>query len=181
MSAAPRARPLRPQRVTILLVGEGYAEVALLSHLKSLCAPRNSGVAVTIKNARGKGAAQVVEYAIGQTRNASYDRRLALLDTDTDWTPAVGKRARQARIDVVGCEPCLEALLLRVHAAPVRDGLTSRQLKQQFEERFGCAADEPRLYVEHFGRERLERARQQLRALDRLLCAFDVQGPSRLK
>lgn len=106
------------------------------------------------------------------TRNAAYDRMLVLLDTDTDWTDAVRKKAVQARIDVIACEPCLEALLLRAHGAPLRDGLTSRQLKQQFAARFGCAADEPQVYEAHFGREQLEQARRRLPEIDRLLRAL---------
>ena len=174
MSARAR-RSTRAQLFTVLLVGEGYAEETLLRHLRSLYAPRGSGVVATIRNARGKGAGHVVDYTIGQARNAAYDRKLALLDADTDWTQSVGKKARQARIDVVACQPCLEALLLRVHGA-VRDGQTSKQLKQQFAEQFRYNAQEPRVYEEHFGRERLEQARQQLQELDILLRAFAARG-----
>lgn len=160
---------------TVLLVGEGYAEEALLHHLKRLYAPRGSGVAVTIKNARGKGAGHVVDYAIGQTRNAAYDYKLALLDADVDWTPAVQKTAKQARVEVIACEPCLEALLLRAHG-PLRDGLASKELKRQFRSQFGFAADEQRVYEEHFGDELLKQARERLSDLDRLVRAFGVRA-----
>ncbi|MEI2642189.1 MAG: hypothetical protein V9G10_07610 [Candidatus Nanopelagicales bacterium] len=43
------------------VVGEGDAEVLFMQHLKSLYVQRGSGVVVTIKNARGKGAAHVVD------------------------------------------------------------------------------------------------------------------------
>ena len=165
----------RPQLFTVLLVGEGHAEEAWLRHLKGLYVARRSGVSVQIKNARGKGAQHVIDYAIGQTRNAAYDYRLALLDADTDWTQAIRKKAAQAHIAVIACEPCLEALLLRMHG-DARDGLTSRQLKQRFATRFGLAADEPRVYEDHFGRQQLEAARQRLGELDRLLSAFGRPG-----
>ena len=172
MSASKPRGHARRQLFTVLLVGEGHAEETLLRHLRSLYIARGSGVTATIRNARGKGAAHVVDYAMGQTRNAAYDRMLVLLDTDTDWTDAVRKKAAQACIDVIACEPCLEALLLRAHGAALRDGCTSRQLKQQFAAQFGCAADEPRVYETHFGRERLEQARRLLPELDRLLHAL---------
>lgn len=69
---------------TVLVVGEGDAEVLFLQHLKALYVQRGSGVVVTIKNARGKGAANVVDFAARQSRNAAYDLVVALLDTDSD-------------------------------------------------------------------------------------------------
>ena len=54
----------------------------------------------------------------------------------------------------------------------VRDGLTSVQIMQQFETRFGAPAHEPRIYSEHFGRQYLDHARHRLGELDRLLRAF---------
>ena len=80
----------------LLLVGEGDAEVQLIQHLKRLYVERGSGIVVTIKNARGKGAGHVVDFAYRQSRNAAYDAKAALLDTDTDWNdkPAP-RRARQ--------------------------------------------------------------------------------------
>ncbi len=173
--AAPN-RGARPQWVTALLVGEGHAEEAWLRHLKGLYAPRGSGVAVTIRNARGKGAAHVVDYAIRQTRNAAYDRVVAVLDTDTDWSDVVRKRASQAHIDVIACIPCLEVLLLQVAGVAVRECSTSVQIKQRFELQFGAAAHEPRIYEKHFGREQLDQARLRLEELDRLLRALTGHG-----
>ena len=166
----------RSQLITVLLVGEGHAEEAWLRHLKALYVARGNGVAVTIKNARGKGAQHVIDYAIGQTRNAAYDYKLALLDADTDWTEKVRKKARQADIDVIACMPCLEALLLQTCGAQVRPGLTSAQLKHQFQARFGAPADEPRVYAEHFQQDVLARARTTMTELHRLLRVFTVQA-----
>lgn len=49
---------------TVLLVGEGYAEVAFIAHLRSLYPSRGFGLAITVKNARGMGALSVVNFAI---------------------------------------------------------------------------------------------------------------------
>ncbi len=51
----------RPQNQTLLLVGEGYDEVAFLTYLKSELVSRDAGLEVKIKNAKGKGAKHVIE------------------------------------------------------------------------------------------------------------------------
>jgi len=141
---------------TVLLVGEGDAEVQFLQHLKGLYVQRGSGVAVTIKNARGKGAAHVVDFARRQSINAAYDVVAALLDTDTDWNDKSRSAARKARVHVKPCNPCLEALLLTVHLAPV-EGRTTTQLKHDFAARFGATASEA-VVLRHFSREAIEAA-----------------------
>ena len=55
MKGKPRQRHVAR---TVLLVGEGDAELSFMQHLKRIYVQRGSGVAVTLKNARGKGAAQ---------------------------------------------------------------------------------------------------------------------------
>lgn len=87
---------------TVLLVGEGYAEVAFIAHLKALYLPRGCGIALTVKNARGKGALHVVEVSICQSRNSAFDVRAVLLDTDTDWNEKTQAMARKAKVQVGG-------------------------------------------------------------------------------
>lgn len=126
---------------TVLLVGEGDSEEEFLRYLKGLYVERGSGVAVTIKNARGKGAGHVVDYARRQAMNAQYDVTAALLDTDTDWTDATRKRAKQVGVYVLPCEPCLEALLLSL-GGEATEGKNTEQLKKAFVRKFGSAASE---------------------------------------
>ena len=133
----------KPRQVarTVLLVGEGEAETQFIQHLKRLYVQRGSGVVVTIKNARGKGAAHAVDFAFRQSRNAAYDVKAALLDTDTDWNDKTRASARKAKVHVMPCQPCLEAVLLTAHHAQV-EGRTTAQLKQDFAARFGAAASD---------------------------------------
>jgi hypothetical protein len=126
---------------TVLLVGEGDAEVQFMQHLKGLVVQRGSGVVVTIKNARGKGAAHVVDFAFRQSRNAAYDVKAALLDADTDWNDKTRSAARKAKVHVMPCQPCLEAVMLTIHRAQV-EGRTTAQLKQDFAARFGAPASD---------------------------------------
>lgn len=160
--------PVRRQAArTVLLVGEGDAEVVFLQHLKTLYVQRGSGVAVTIKNARGKGAAHVVDFARRQSINAAYDVVAALLDTDTDWNDKTRVAARKARVFPVLSEPCLEAVLLRMHRVPV-EGRTAAQLKHDFSARFGVAASDPEA-TRHFSREVVEAATDRVDVLQVLV------------
>jgi hypothetical protein len=152
---------------TVLLVGEGDAEVQFIQHLKRLYLQRGSGVGVTIKNARGKGAAHVVDFAFRQSRNAAYDFKATLLDTDVGWSDKTRAAARKAKIYVIACQPCLEAVLLTVHQAPV-EGRTTAQLKQAFSTRFGSDASDASM-LRHFSREVLDEARSRIAVLDQLL------------
>jgi hypothetical protein len=90
---------------TLLIVGEGYHEEAFLNHVKQLYAPRGCGLSVSIKNARGKGAKHVVDWAIRQAANTAYDSVAAMLDTDQDWSPAVEKQARAKKDSGSGVSP----------------------------------------------------------------------------
>lgn len=152
---------------TVLMVGEGDAEVLFLQHLKGLYVQRGSGVVVTIKNARGKGAAHVVDFAIRQSRNAAYDLVAAVLDTDADWNDKTRAAARKGKVRTAPCAPCLESVLLDIHEAPVQDRLTA-QLKQAFLVRFGAPAHDPGAW-RHFTREVLETARPRVGVLDALV------------
>ncbi len=152
---------------TILLVGEGDAEECLLRHLKALFVQRDSGLAVTIKNARGKGAAYVVDFAVRHSRNRAYDEVLAMFDTDAAWSDAVRRTAARHKVQLLPCEPCLEALLLQAFEHKT-EGLNSQQLKQRFLRELGRPAHE-----EHYLREAdaafFDEARQRVAGLDALL------------
>ena len=151
---------------TVLLVGEGDAEVQFMQHLKGMYVQRGSGVVVTIKNARGKRAAHVVDFAFRQSRNAAYDMKAALLDTDTDWNDKTRAAARKGKIHAMPCQPCFEAVLLTVHRASI-EGLTTTQLKRDFLTRFGCAASDTAM-LRHFSRDAVDEARSHITILSEL-------------
>lgn len=153
-------------RKTLLIVGEGYDEVAFLNHLKQFPGVCGQGLEITIRNARGKGAAGVVDCAIKLQANAAYDKVAALLDTDTDWTVKVEKLARQKKIQVLPSTPCLEAMLLRVlgkHPGQTKD------LKKQFDPYVQNDGTRREDYAEHFSLAVLQAARQREKTIDALL------------
>lgn len=152
----------------MLLVGEGDSEVQWLQHVKSLYVVRGCGLAVTIKNARGKGAAHVVDVAIRQSLNAAFDAKAALLDTDTDWNERTEATARKNKVQVIAAEPCLEGFLLMLHGGPVH-GRSSAQLKRDFLERFGANATQVDVYAKHFGKNFLDAGRVRIPQLEQLL------------
>ncbi len=164
------SKPSKARKVarTVLIVGEGDAEVCFLQHLKSLYVQRGSGVVVTIKNARGKGALHVVDFAIRQSRNAEYDVKVALLDADTDWNDKTRKWAKSGKVQVLPCVPCLEADLLRCHDVAVY-GLTSAQLKAQFLKTFNQPASVADVYKKQFSAEVLADAQAGVEILAALL------------
>ncbi|WP_071842492.1 RloB domain-containing protein [Dickeya fangzhongdai] len=97
---------------TLLLVGEGYAEKAFLSHLKSLFS--NGKFKVSIVTAGGKGPEHVINHAISCKKCDGYDFVIVLLDTDLVWPKTYVQRAMKAGINLIGSEPCLEGLLLDI-------------------------------------------------------------------
>lgn len=97
---------------TLLLVGEGYAEKAFLSHLKSLFS--NGSFKITIVTAGGKGPEHVITHAISCKKCDGYDFVIVLLDTDIPWPKAHIQKAMALGVNLIGSDPCLEGLLLEV-------------------------------------------------------------------
>jgi hypothetical protein len=168
MSGRPTTVKRRFVARTLLLVGEGNAELVWLRHVKSLYVARGAGLVVSLKNAHGKGAGHVVDVAIRQSRNYAYDAKAVLLDTDTDWTEQVRARAKKECVEIVTAIPCLEGMLLSAHGHQV-EGMTSAKLKSDFAVRFGMTALEAKTYEQYFPRIFLEKARTKFAQIDQLL------------
>ena len=160
--------PGREARFTVLIVGEGLAECCFLSHLKSLFLARASGRSVQVKDAKGKGGKGVLDYTIRQRNAAAYDHVAALLDTDAAWDDQQRKRARQAKVQVLESNPCLEAVLLCLHG--VEPPTDAESCKLRFEQRFGGHAHDPTVYARHFGHDFCAAARQRHPMLNEVLC-----------
>lgn len=159
-------QPVRQQRRTALLVGEGLAEQTFLNHLKALYVLRGHKQ-VTVKNAKGKGGAHVLDYTRRQGLQAAFDEKAALLDTDTDWDDKQRALAREWGIEVIEAQPCLEALLLRIAGQRVPHG--TEACKKAFTKQFGAPAHEAAVLERHFTRAMLDNARPNVPALDQLM------------
>lgn len=155
---------------TLLLVGEGRTEEAFLNHVKGIYAPRGCGLSVKIKNARGKGAKHVVDWTIGQTGIAKYDAVAALLDTDQDWSDAVARKAKAARIKVLKSEPLFEAMMLRmIGESDIGDSKTLKARLAPFVRNDPLRAEN---YALHFDQQCLESGRTTEPTIDALLALF---------
>lgn len=163
-----------PRRIkwTVLAVGEGDAEVALLDHLKATYFSRACGATMKIQQAYGKGAGNVVDRAIACANDQDYDRCLALFDTDQGYTPEVVARAREHQLVTVPAEPCLEGLMLRLHGDT--KARSSDQHKAEFARRFGGRVQDGRVLQTHFHLRALERARGCEPLLHRLINTFGI-------
>ncbi len=138
----------------MLIVGEGFAEVELLKYLRILFVPRGAGLALTIDNARGKGAKNVVAVAYAKSRVYDYDHVWVLLDTDKDYDERLVADAKRKKVHIAACDPCLEAALLCIKG--IEPTGRSAEIKRQFEARFAMAAHQADLYPAHFGLAALE-------------------------
>ena len=147
---------LHKQQRTILVVGEGYAECALLDYIKRCHHVRGSGFTIKIGNARGKGAARIIEYALRQWQQIDYDLVAVLFDTDTDWNDEVRRDAVEKGLCLFPSEPCLEAELLRLHGVKVQ-GNNTMQIKKQFSKHYGNDAASID-YAKHFSAHEFEKS-----------------------
>lgn len=160
---------------TLLLVGEGDTEVAFLQHVKALYAPRGSGLKVTVRNAHGKGAKHVVEWTSRQI--GEFDAKAVLLDTDQDWSDAVAKKAKTARIVVLKSEPLCEALLLRLLGqSDAGDSKTLKARLAPFVRNDALCAEN---YADRFDKVCLEAGRIREPAIDGLLTLLAVSGSTK--
>jgi hypothetical protein len=155
---------------TLLIVGEGYHEEAFLNHVKQIYAPRGCGLAVTIKNARGKGAMHVIDWTIKQIANAHFDVVAAMLDTDKDWSPTVEKQARKKKVQVLASDPCFDAVMLRLLGVNAEG--EAKVLKKRLAPYLGNDPTQRKNYEPHFGKESLEAGRAMEPTMDALLKLF---------
>lgn len=165
------ARKQHRVRKTLLVVGEGDSEEAFLKHLRELYCSGGAGVTVTVRNAHGKGPENVIDHTVKQTRIASHDKRVALLDTDIPWTDKLKKDARSAKIEMLGSKPCLEGLLLSILGK--RPPAQSADCKKALEQLLGINLTERQSYASHFSKAVLDSARQTITELDQLLKFFE--------
>ena len=161
-------RPRKPQpekRFTVLAVGEGDTEIALLRHLKRIYLERGKR-SIQTENAHGGSPEHVLQAADRLAANAEYDRVVVLLDGDCVEDNEELKK-RFGKKDVLVVVPCIEALLLSIFD-PTRDWSqwSTADLKSHLHRDFIKEADKLRLdsYEQRaeFSRENMESLRKKL-------------------
>lgn len=160
------ARVLRP---TLLIVGEGYADYHFLRHVRSLFTAGGCGPAVTVRNARGRGALNVIRSATSLSRD--FDKTGAFFDTDTDWNEHARRLADSSRIITFANEPCIEAVLLRI-AGETTIPANSQECKRAFRKKFKGDAHAEGLIPRFFGKDSIAQSRTKITVVDSLLKAL---------
>lgn len=156
---------------TLLIVGEGYCEVAFLNHVKQIYVPRGCGLKVSIGNARGKSPQQIIDYTILQIKNAHYDHVAVMLDTDVFCPQEAIKKAIKYKIHLLKSEPCFEALMLRLIGQPA-DGET-KALKKRFAPFVNNEPTNGEKYAQHFTKECLNNGKITIQVINQLLSLLE--------
>lgn len=169
-----RSSRRRIQNKTVLIVGEGADEKAFLDYLKGELIVRGTGLSISTKNAKGKGAKGVIEWTIRQSSHAQYDTVAALFDTDKDWSVAIETKARRNKIILLKSEPCFEVMMLRLlGVTPHYNPDNSKPLKTQFSSYVEGDATLKKNYSHHFCIQTLIERRHTEQAIDKLLSLFN--------
>lgn len=172
-SATPARRTVLK---TVLIVGEGDTEKAFLDHLKRLYVTRGCGVAVTVRNAHGKGPGNVIDAAMRHAKNGDFDIVAVLMDTDLPWTDEVRILAREHRICMVGATPCVDGLLLQILGERVPE--QSKRCKDAFHARLGRKPFVREAYEPDFSKPLLNKKSATIPALGKLLALMAGQLPA---
>ncbi len=169
----------RAVRETLLVVGEGDAEVAFVRHAKRTYSDV-LGRSVQEINAHGKGGKHVLDTARRRANNRDHDKVVLLLDTDTDWGDEERAKARKSRVgkrgklDVIESEPCLEAWLLKILGVEAEGD--TRHMKRVFKATTGCEAHEPD-WLGQLTRAVLDEARERVPQLAELMNHMGIAKP----
>ena len=170
-------KPRRPNR-TVLAVGEGETEKAFLNYLKSIYNTRDNGVSVKIVYAGGGSPECVIGYAV-KMNPKNYDESYIIMDKDLTCRPAYRRKAASGRIEIIWCEPCIEAVFLRILGKDINPAIhDSQHCKRTFEQNY---LDEnkklvPEEYAQIFPRELLEERRGHVRELDAMICLMTASA-----
>lgn len=171
----------RAVRETLLIVGEGDAEIAFVRFVKRLYAD-SLGRSVQEINAHGKGGKNVLETALSRANiNRTYDKVVLLLDTDTDWGDSDRAKARKAKVgkrgklDVIESDPCLESWLLKILGVETEGN--TRHMKQKFKEHSGVEAHDPAWMKRFLDREMLDQVRENVPQLAALMNHMGIAKP----
>lgn len=151
---------------TVLIVTEGYTDKAFTDHLRSLYVTRGCGVSAKVRNAKGKGADNVVGTALGVREG--FDRVVCLFDADLPLKKVLRDKAKRQRFALVATSPCIEGLFLDILEKPVPE--TCHECKQHFSPIIGAADfKDASSYAPIFTKEILENRRSKIPALNQLL------------
>ena len=180
MARSPRSDRSRNRwrvRKTILIVVEGADEEGFLKHMKSILVPRDCGITVKVKNAKGKGADHVLGKALPEKARGGYDKVAAMYDTDAENPGSILRhKALNKGIILLRSEPCLEATLIKLVGEDPSTGSTD--WKTRVESLLnGYPPRDHRADWSKVTAEILHHQRAHLSVIDHLLNLLDIHPP----
>jgi len=154
-------------------MGEGLCDESFLKHVKSIYVQRRCGLAVTVRNARGKGPCNVIETAVRANAGYGFDIRAVLVDRDLvdQMTPKVNGLVKSNSIKLLWSDPCLEGLLLDILGKYVPHA--SAQCKKLMKEYMPGPGTEVENYPLLFPKEVLDACRSRVSTIDLLLTLLE--------
>ncbi|EPJ5578699.1 RloB domain-containing protein [Citrobacter farmeri] len=160
------ARPGKLEvRKTLLIVGEGHDEKALLNHIKSLYCIR--AVSVDVKNAGGKGPDHILNYAINCQEYSSRDIVGVLLDTDLVWPKELVKRTTEYGFQLIGTNPSIDGFVLDL--LNEKKPLTTAKCKKKLSKLLPGPSTEKETYAKILSKEMLDQSRTKNETLDDII------------
>lgn len=151
------ARSKRVQNKTVCVMGEGVDDKGFVEHLKSIYSAK--GISIKVRAASGGCPKDVIKELISHTRNAVYDVRLVLIDSDVPITQQERDLAKKNKITILVSEPnCLEGMLLEVLSQ--KAGHCSQSCKNKFSRYLTGKASEPESYRKNFTKEVLDNSKK---------------------
>ena len=106
---------------SLLVVGEGIHDRAFLNHMKDCYDGRETGQVIKVKSSDG-GSPRNILMAAKKNKEAAYDKRYVLMDSDVAIPQQDWEYAKRYKIEVILSTPvCLEGMLLAVLGIKVGD------------------------------------------------------------
>lgn len=149
-------------KTTLLVVGEGPDDQAFIKHMNRALRTENRNRTANIQKESGGSPGNIITNATRKYRNAHYDQRIFVLDSDIPIDNASYKLAKQFGFEICLWSPlCLEGALLDVLGEPVNAHESSQDLKKRLHPRLAANHTEPEAYAILFPKSRLEGATNQ--------------------
>ena len=157
--ATPKRKKRRTvAQTTLLVVGEGADDKAFISHMKGLFYQRQPGQkGPKIEAGDGGSADVIITNSLRTYRNAAYNRKLLVLDSDLPPSQPKVKKAKEGGFEIILWKPqCLEGALLDVLGEPVKAHETSQNLKTRLHPQLAGHHTKPESYGNLFTKAVLE-------------------------
>lgn len=163
----------RAQKKTVLIYGEGATEKAFLEYIKSVYT-LSGNYEIRIRQANGNPD-RVIDQIIKEINIGYYNEKYAFIDTDVPLDKTNQLKIEKLKIKTIKSSPTIEILFLEILLPDFNreEFSTSAKCKAKFKELLGHKrTTDIDTYREIFPKELLNRARNNITALDAIIGIF---------